>query len=503
VIRFSAALVAVAIGVLIGGIATSKLLLVYIAIVVSAVALVALAVGVVLKREELFGEGQGLAPAGAGASPVLSARAGESHGKTPPSAHGAPSPSFPATAGGYGAAFGGIASAPSLSVAGDLPAARQAVAGPGRPAGPVPPWATSAARDPWSSSTPDWMPAGEDERAASGVGSAGSRAPSAWPDASQGRTPGNRVSGWDLPDASAQAAATAPQSWAGPASSAVSSDAPAVKPGAGSGSAPPSWFGRLNQAVGADAPATTSTSAPGSGSGWPGPSREGNAPPADTTVTGDEDDDWPTRYSWLDDEADETVAADGADAALESKSPAPDGTGNDAGSGDIAPPKASAPGARVLAGAAPGDQPAQPAAATAAVATVAGTSGDAETRDTETADAATQGGAASEPAGAAGEADAGVAAFAGPDDSDELSLTSDPDPKARLASETGSEPPAAPAAGAAPGTALVAVVRGVPRYHEPDCVLIRFMSEGDVQKLTVPQAREEGCTPCTACQSVE
>ena len=36
-IRFSAALVAVAIGVLIGGIATSKLLLVYIAIVVSAV----------------------------------------------------------------------------------------------------------------------------------------------------------------------------------------------------------------------------------------------------------------------------------------------------------------------------------------------------------------------------------------------------------------------------------------------------------------------------------
>ena len=38
-IRFSAALVAVAIGVLIGGIATSKLLLVYIAIVVSAVAL--------------------------------------------------------------------------------------------------------------------------------------------------------------------------------------------------------------------------------------------------------------------------------------------------------------------------------------------------------------------------------------------------------------------------------------------------------------------------------
>ena len=61
-IRFSAALVAVAIGVLIGGIATSKLLLVYIAIVVSAVALVALAIGVVLKREELFGRNGGLCP---------------------------------------------------------------------------------------------------------------------------------------------------------------------------------------------------------------------------------------------------------------------------------------------------------------------------------------------------------------------------------------------------------------------------------------------------------
>ena len=83
-IRFSAALVAVAIGVLIGGIATSKLLLVYIAIVVSAVALVALAIGVVLKREELFGEGQGLVPAGAGAAPVPSARAGESQDQPRP-----------------------------------------------------------------------------------------------------------------------------------------------------------------------------------------------------------------------------------------------------------------------------------------------------------------------------------------------------------------------------------------------------------------------------------
>jgi hypothetical protein len=78
VIRFSAVLVIGAIGVLIGGIVTSKLLLVYVAIGLSAAALVALAIGVVLKREELFSEqGQALAPATAGAGadePLLSGK---------------------------------------------------------------------------------------------------------------------------------------------------------------------------------------------------------------------------------------------------------------------------------------------------------------------------------------------------------------------------------------------------------------------------------------------
>jgi hypothetical protein len=136
VIRFSAALVAVAIGVLIGGIATSRLLLVYIAIGVSAVALVALAIGVVLKREELFGEGQGLVPAGAAASPVLSARAGESAGesrdKVQASAHVAPPPPFQGAAGGYAAAFGGAATAASSPAGADPAAARTAAAGQGR-----------------------------------------------------------------------------------------------------------------------------------------------------------------------------------------------------------------------------------------------------------------------------------------------------------------------------------------------------------------------------------
>jgi hypothetical protein len=47
---------------------------------------------------------------------------------------------------------------------------------------------------------------------------------------------------------------------------------------------------------------------------------------------------------------------------------------------------------------------------------------------------------------------------------------------------------------------LVSVIRGVPRYHERDCVLIRFMPEGDIQKLSVAEASAAGCTPCAACQ---
>ncbi len=54
-IRFSAVLVAVAVGLLVAGVVTSKLMLVYVAIGVSGVALLALAIGAVVKRRELFG----------------------------------------------------------------------------------------------------------------------------------------------------------------------------------------------------------------------------------------------------------------------------------------------------------------------------------------------------------------------------------------------------------------------------------------------------------------
>ena len=54
-IRFSAFLVVVAVGLLVAGVVTSKLVLVYVAIGVSGVALLALAVGALVKRKELFG----------------------------------------------------------------------------------------------------------------------------------------------------------------------------------------------------------------------------------------------------------------------------------------------------------------------------------------------------------------------------------------------------------------------------------------------------------------
>ena len=55
-IRFSAFLVVVAAGLLVAGVVTSKLLLVYVAIGVSGVALLALGAGALLKRSELFGQ---------------------------------------------------------------------------------------------------------------------------------------------------------------------------------------------------------------------------------------------------------------------------------------------------------------------------------------------------------------------------------------------------------------------------------------------------------------
>jgi hypothetical protein len=47
---------------------------------------------------------------------------------------------------------------------------------------------------------------------------------------------------------------------------------------------------------------------------------------------------------------------------------------------------------------------------------------------------------------------------------------------------------------------IVTVVPGVPRYHEASCILIRFMGDDDMQKMSLRDAADAGCTPCRACQ---
>ena len=61
-IRFSAFLVAAALGLLVAGVVTSRLMLVYVAIGVSGVALLALGAGALIKRHELFGQSEPAGP---------------------------------------------------------------------------------------------------------------------------------------------------------------------------------------------------------------------------------------------------------------------------------------------------------------------------------------------------------------------------------------------------------------------------------------------------------
>ena len=63
--------------------------------------------------------------------------------------------------------------------------------------------------------------------------------------------------------------------------------------------------------------------------------------------------------------------------------------------------------------------------------------------------------------------------------------------------------PAGSASGAkaAAGGTQVAIIPGVPRYHAPNCILIRFMEEEELEKMTLDEAKAAGCTPCTACQA--
>ena len=253
-IRFSAGLVVVAIGVLIGGVATSKLSLVYAAIAVSALALVTLAIGVALKRDELFGGGPELAPAGAGADSGMpvgqTADAGDVRGSAghvredqKPIRTKVPGPAtaaFEAAA----AAQARVAatsvttptvSAPTVSSAADnSPFGNPPLAHRRTAFGQAPPpegdaaadWQTRSPQPPWSSGdqvSPAW-------------------APKEQPKASPPKASPPKASPPKAPQPGA-APVLPPRAWASP----EQSSAPTSR--AGSGPAAPSWFDRLNQPV--------------------------------------------------------------------------------------------------------------------------------------------------------------------------------------------------------------------------------------------------------------
>jgi hypothetical protein len=492
VIRFSAALVAVAIGVLIGGIATSKLLLVYIAIVVSAVALLVLAIGVVLKREELFGDGQRLVHAGADPAVVWPDHAGDSQVPSRQDASVPPSAPFPGPAAAYGAAFESPAGAGAAATGSAFAGAAQAVppttvppttvppsaessasyrplAGQGRAqaADPVLPWEAQSARDQWSSSPWQGGPVAGGP-VVGGPVAGGTVTDNPVTDGAPDWMSGGR----GAPGPAVQAGGSAPST-------------PAAPPGAGPGPAsaeraPLSWFDprpkSAESAESVDAGPQVSA-VPAAGDPTPDPD----------AASADEDDDWPTRYSWLDDEPDES-----SDENETPVSPAVD-TDNEAGGTDL---QAGDPDATR-------DHPV-PAVSTRASlghdSAKDGTADDAAGTDAVSAPP-TVGRPAFDPAPPVGTASAlnsepptvGRPAFTPAEDTH-------PEPEPLL---TDGEPPSADSPDATEAEGLVSVLHGVPRYHRPDCVLIRFMPEDDIKRLPAAQAKADGCTPCAACQPAE
>jgi hypothetical protein len=103
-----------------------------------------------------------------------------------------------------------------------------------------------------------------------------------------------------------------------------------------------------------------------------------------------------------------------------------------------------------------------------------------------------------EPASNTGRAARAAAASAGP----ETAASAGPETAASAGPETGASAGPETAASAEQETAAgtVIVVPGVPRYHRPDCRLIRFLSEKDTQSVTREQAVASGCSPCPDCQ---
>jgi hypothetical protein len=405
VIRFSAALVVVAIGVLIGGVATSSLLLVYVAIGISAAALLVLAVGVALKRDELLRDD--VRPVSA----VVGVNAGQQAdlGQQPASSVAgdeADESRVPVTAarGSFG----------SASTRGDRTRRDS-------------PWADPASRDDTparqgsgfagrpASATPESRPHGTAAR------------PGAWPPpepgfpvapaAKAGTPPAARTGAGRPPAPPTRADPVLPWSESLP----TRADVARVK----SPDPVPSWLDDVDDE---SASATTGTTVGVPAGTWRTEEAGGDALPSwgDTS--------WKTDPADFGTGRDDDFVATADDAGIDDVDTDDNDTGIDHTHID------------------------------------ADTIGLDDTRFGDAADSGAAGSGFTAPS-RAGEADADEDAAESAD--------------ARVSS----------------GAQEVTVVPGVPRYHDPNCILIRFMPADDVQRMSVPEAEKAGCTPCRACQS--
>jgi len=405
VIRFSAFLVVVAFGLLVAGVHANKLLLVYLAIGVSGVALLSLGIGAAVKWREFFGTSRAAAPDVPVADPVP-----------------AQAPEVPVQASKPVPAGASAAQARSGSVWESA----------------VPPTGMFPAVKPVPSADPAPGPSAAEP---SDPGSARSAAPTDVPQAPAAFT-----------RPSPEASPPAPAVWQWSADSLQASAAPAQASGPAVASEPPSA---------ADKPAVV-----------------------DRAVVIDE----PTAID-LPTVADRRTGA--------GQPPARDARTRP----DLKVPPASTDTSPPPAGPEPAPADASPADASPADASPA----DASPADASPADASP---ADAEPAPAADAAPSDASLpTAGPEPASEAAASEAPAPEAPAPADLGAAsvgeaapvPPEAESDSAPDPQTIVTVVPGVPRYHNATCILIRFMGEGDLDKMTIAAAQDVGCTPCRAC----
>jgi hypothetical protein len=500
VIRFAAFLVAVAVGLLVAGVVTSKLDLVYIAIGVSAVALLSLAIGAAVKRRELFGTPETTA-SNAAAPTIVTARvavptqsgqpvpATSAHQRPaePETARSAqPNPAQPETAQPETAQPG--TAQPETVASAHLKPAQTETATPGQleprgstrpvavPAGPTwPPPARPGSV--WESAVPPTGIYPAVRPAAPGPGSSATRPADSRPKLDRADVPQvpaafTRPSGasssdtagppppgtWDWPEDSVQARPAPAQVSPPP----VASDAPDVE----------------DLATAIDLPAVIDRRA----ATTPPPAQSLTRPDLRVRPAATPQPPAPSPPETPAPASASASSSSAASSAASSASGAPVAVEPEAAPASVEPEPEPKP-ARAAAAPAPVEpepEPASSAAPSAPVESVAEpVSADAvipesDEPETITADAI---------ADPASDADASPA-------SDAEASPSSPAAESAVALPADSGPD--------PQT-VVTVVPGVPRYHNATCILIRFMGESDLDKMTIATARDAGCTPCRAC----